>query len=231
MKRFARFAALGLMVLAFSSIYAFAGVASYTTLSSFQTATSGLMTENFDAASAPAVLLTGGATGTYGALTFHANIDAGDGSLEIVNYFPTTSGSNYLGSDDSSGAFFASDSVSITFAHMITAAGLYIVTGSPVTASTFTLNAGVGTTLNSSTADVTLPAGGGYGYYLGLTSTTQFQTITISLTTPGGTADGPLWNIDDVSWGKNSAITPEPGTLLLIGTGLFAAFRRLKRPL
>lgn len=222
-----RFALLVLALATLASFPVFASAVAYTTLASFQAATSGLMTENFDAATAPLVIPNGG---TYGQLKFNYNINGGSGLLEIVNFFPTTSPPNYLGSNDpATEAFFASDSLTITLSHKISAFGLYIVGNGGYLANTFTLNIGLGTAQNSATPDVVIDDVGDVAYFLGITSTSPFSSATIALTTPGNPGDGPLWNIDDVTWGKSNSAVPEPGTMLLIGTGLVAVAGRLKK--
>jgi hypothetical protein len=219
------FLALALAVLASSP--SFASTVAFTTLASFQSATSGLTTENFDAATAPLVIANGG---TYGQLKFNYTINGGGGLLEIVNLFPTTSSPNYLGSDDpATGAFFASDSLTITLPHPVSAFGLYIVGNGGYLASTFTLNIGLGTAQNSATPDVVIDAFGDVAYFVGITSTSAFSSATIALTTPGNLGDGPLWNVDDVTWGKSNTFVPEPGTMLLIATGLVGVAGRLRK--
>lgn len=227
MKRTLRFALLALLAAVLLATAAFAGAVSYTTLASFQAATSGLTTDNFDSLTAPLVISNGSALGP---LTFNYTINGGTGSLEVVNLFPTTSAPNYLGSDDpATAAFFASDSLTITLPSPKTAFGLYIVGNGGYTAGTFTLSTSTGTAQNSATPDVTIDAFGDVGYFLGITSTTPFTSATIALTTPGNPGDGPLWNLDDLTWGRSNNAVPEPGTLLLIGTGLFASvMRRIK---
>ena len=84
-------------IVGISALPAFAD--SYTSRSSFNAAISGMSgatTANFDGD------LTGDIAqgGTADGITFTYNIDGGPGSLAIVNLFDTTSGTNYLGSDD-----------------------------------------------------------------------------------------------------------------------------------
>ena len=227
MHRNLRIVLLFMALTTLAAVPALAGTVAYTTLASFQAAASGLMTENFDAATAPLAIANGG---TYGQLTFNYNINGGSGLLEIVNLFPTTSPPNYLGSDDpTTGAFFASDSVTITLPRAMSAFGLYIVGNGSYLADTFTLDVSLGTAENSATPDVVIDNVGDVAYFLGITSTTPFYSAKIALTTPGNPGDGPLWNIDDVTWGRSNSAVPEPGTILLIGGGLVVAAGRLKK--
>jgi hypothetical protein len=230
MKRVLQLAILTFLATALAATAAFGSTASYTTLASFQAATTGLTTQGFDAATAPFVIPNGGGDGLGDGLIYTYNINAGAGQLEIVNMFPTTSTPNYLGSDDpATAAFFASDSLTFTLPSPQTAFGLYIVGSGGYLAGTFTLSAGPGTAQNSATPDVTIDAIGDVAYFLGITSTTPFSSANIALTTPGNPGDGPLWNLDDLTWGKSNNAVPEPGTLLLIGTGLLASvIRRIK---
>ena len=227
MHRNLRIVLLVLALAALAALPAVAGTVAFTTLASFQSATSGLTTENFDAAIAPFPIANGG---TYGALKFNYAINGGSGQLEIVNLFPTTSSPNYLGSDDpATGAFFASDSLTITLSHPVSAFGLYIVGSGGYLANTFTLTTIPGTAQNSATPDVVIDTAGDVAYFVGITSTSAFSSATIALTTPGNIGDGPLWNVDDVTWGKSNSFVPEPGTMLLIATSLVGVAGRLRK--
>ena len=206
----------------------FASTVTYTTQSSFAAATTSLTTENFDSAA------VGEVTGPIDGLTFTGNL-AGGGSLFVTNLFDTTSSPNYLGTDPAiGGAFGAGDKFTVTLPASSTAIGLYLLIGGSLNAGDFTLSTSSGNALNSDTPDAIL-GDGTEAYFLGLTSDTAFTSATISLTTPGGEFDGPVWNADDISYGSaNSNVTPpppvpEPASLLLVGTGLAAMIRRLKR--
>jgi hypothetical protein len=219
------------IVAALTCVSAFANTMTYTTLASFQAAITGATTANFDSDTAGTVIFTGNGSGVADGITFSGTIAGGDHELVIQNMFDTTSGANYLGTDDpTTGALFGTDSLTMTFSSPTTALGLYILGGNSFDAGTFTLNIGVGTALNSATADLIL-GDGTEAYYLGITSTTPFSSATISptvLATQVG--DGPLWNIDDITTATaKGAPVPEPGTLVLITIGLGALVRRMRK--
>jgi len=217
---------------------AFAGTMSYDTQSAFLSALSSSTTVNFDSNTAGVVVAgDGSSTAVLDGITFSANVNQGAGFLEVVNadttMFDTTSGKNSLGSDDPTGSFAATDNITMTLGSPVTAFGLYVVGGFP--AGTFTLDIGSGSAENT---DTTLmfsgPNGGGSANYIGITSDTAFQTITIGVTVPGtDPTASPYWNVDDVTYGTAKTNTPppvpEPSTLLLLGTGLAAVVSRLKK--
>lgn len=197
---------------------------SYTSSTSFNSAISGLSgvtTANFDGD--PTGNIAQGST--VDGITFTSDIDGGIGSLAIVNLFDTTSGTNYLGSDDpTTGAFFPGDSVTMTFATPINALGFYII-GGPYVDGDFTLSSGTATATSSSVLESTL-GDGGQVIFLGISSTADFSSATISLD-PGA---GELWNIDDITTGEGSPTSgggggtpmPEPGSFALLAFGIAA---------
>ena len=205
---------------------------SYTSSTSFNAAISGLSgvtTANFD--SDPIGDIAQG--GTVDGITFTYNINGGAGSLAIVNLFDTTSGTNYLGSDDpTTGALFPGDSVTMTFATPINALGFFII-GGPYSNGDFTLTSSTASATSSSTLETTLPDGGQV-IFLGISSTADFSSATISLD-PGA---GELWNIDDITsaqgmpnsggggGGTNPMPEPSSWALLALGLGLCALAAR-----
>jgi hypothetical protein len=220
----------------------FAGTVSYDTQSAFLAALSSSSTVNFDS-NTPGVLVSGdgSSTATLDGITFSGNVNlsgGNHGNISVVSaddtFFDTTSGKNGLGSDDPSGAFFGSDNVTMQLGSGVTAFGLYVVGGFP--ADTFTLSIGSGSAENTDTTFIfSGPNGGGAANYIGITSDTSFSSITITETNPSSDPnDGPLWNIDDLTYGNASGIivppsVPEPASLLLLGSGLALFVRRLKR--
>lgn len=239
MQRILKLAALAIVLAGLTVLPAFATTVTYTTLASFQGATTGAVTANFDGVAAPLVINNGD---TVDGIKFTSSIGGGNQFAVYTDFgtgFSTTSGFNYLGTMDPStiGSLFGSDSFTMTFSSPITALGLYIINGDPVlAANTFTLDIGVGSVLNSGTADINpLPDGLTQAYFLGITSTTPFSTATLGPTVLGPDGSGPLWNVDDVVMATANGNTPpppqvpEPGTLVLMATGLGALVRRVRK--
>lgn len=213
---------LAVAVLLIVAAPVFASTVTYTTQSSFASATTGLTTENFDGTT------PGDVTGPIDGLTFTANI-AGGGNLAVANMFDTTSGTNYLGTDLAGNSFASQDNFTVTLPTSSTAIGMYLLVGGPLNGNDFTLSVAGGSAMNSATPEMTL-GDGTMVYFLGLTSSSAFTSATLQVTTPGGPADGPYWNVDDLSYGKKFvSTTPEPSTLLLLGAGLAAVVRRRKK--
>ena len=218
--KFTKWALLMTAIAGLSALPAFGD--SYTSSTSFNAAISGLSgvtTANFD--SDPTGDIAQG--GTVDGITFTYNINGGAGSLAIDNLFDTTSGTNYLGSDDpTTEALFPGDSVTMTFSTPINALGFFII-GGPYTDGDFTLTSSTASATSSSTLETTLPDGGQV-IFLGISSTADFSSATISLD-PGA---GELWNIDDItsaqgmpnSGGGGNTPMPEPSSSALLALGL-----------
>jgi hypothetical protein len=220
-----KYLALLLAVVSFAAAPAFADA--FTDNASFQAAIAGFTsnTANFDDIAANTIIPQGG---TADGITFNYSVVGGTGNLMVSSLFDTTSFPNYLGSDDGgTNAFFPGDSITMSFASPINALGMYIILSGAPAADDFTLSAGSATASSSAVIQQVLPDFGQV-LFLGLTDTTGFSSATISL---NGNA-GEIWNLDDVvsaTAPTSTTPTPEPGTLLLLTTGLGVFLRRIRK--
>jgi hypothetical protein len=134
-------------------------------------------------------------------------------SILIDNIFDTTSGSNYLGTTDGSGAFVGGDAFTITFDQTMHAIGLYVISADLIFADDFTITTSSGQTANNiATSDVTLSDGD--AYFIGLIEddfSLGFNSITLS-----SFEAEYLFNVDDIT----VAPVPLPAAVWLFGSGL-----------
>jgi hypothetical protein len=198
-----------------------ASVISFQNQPAFNTATSGwtTATTDFESATAGNPYLAG-----PGFTLSLSGPDAPFNTPTVGNQFWTTSGTNYLGLDNSDTAFEAGDSLTFNFTTPVQAFGLYVIGGSDVGAGDITLVSGANTVSNGATADLT-DGNGSYAYFLGFVSadSSTFTSVTLNDLTPDS-ARLLAVDVDDVVLGSNSGSSPvpEPGSIALMLIGLLA---------
>ena len=158
-------------------------------------------------AAAPGVSIT--LTGLNYGPGFSGVTNITDGNLYGFN--TTSGGSNWLG--------FAGGSATFNFASPVTAFGFYLTGVQLVFTSTIPV------TFNDGTAEALLApvnVNGGAAYF----GFTDVGGSTSSITIADISNDA--WGIDDVSYSA-PVVTPEPGTFMLIGSGLLALAGAIRR--
>jgi len=194
----------------------------------FSTATSGWSTATTDFESAtPGIPYLAGPGFTLSL----SGPDAPFNMPAVGNQFWTTSGTNYLGLDNSDTAFETGDALTFNFTTPVQAFGLYVIGGSDVGAGDVSLVSGAYSVSNGATADLT-DGNGSYAYFLGFVSTDSntFSSVTLNDLTPDSTRLLAI-NVDDVVLGSNptSNAIPEPESTVLMCIGLLALAIRKKR--
>jgi hypothetical protein len=134
-----------------------------------------------------------------------------NGNLYGFNITP--GGSQWLGVPEGSATF--------NFASPVTAFGLWLTGVQTVFTSTFTLTFNDGT---AETLNLPINVNGGTTYYA-FTDTAAFGSITIT------NLSNDAWGIDDVSYSGTSSSTPEPSSLMLLGSGVIGLAGMLRRKL
>ena len=170
-----------------------------------------ITTYDFDALTAGSLIASGD---TLNGATFSYSLSGpGTPSILVDNSFDTTSPSNYLGTDDGSGAFGSGDGFTITFDQTMRSVGLYVISDALILANDFTITTNSGQSVNNSAAvDVMLSDGD--AYYIGLIEddfSLGFDSITLS-----SQDFGFLFNVDDIT----VSAVPLPAAAWLFGSGL-----------
>ena len=165
---------------------------------------------------------------TVGGIQFNHGLGAFGLAMEISTGFDTTSGANYLGTNDA-GVFQDGDDFSLSLGP-VNAIGMFFITADEIFDSEISLTAG-GATANLATVDAGAAFDdGGVPYFLGIIDT--MNAFDLALITTSGNPDPQLnpadgwflFNVDDII----TAVVPLPGAVWLFITGLIglAAFRR-----
>jgi hypothetical protein len=150
------------------------------------------------------------------------------GGLDVIvtNQFHTTSGTQYLGLDDGGDAlFFSGDALTLGFSGPRHAVGLFVI-GTPgdVQDGDVVLSVSAGSVMNTTTMPMpsVLPDGG-EAFFLGLVQTDSALGFTSATLASLGDISNPtfFWSADDITTaGRPTTVIPEPGTLVLLGTGM-----------
>jgi hypothetical protein len=183
----------------------------------FQTALSNttLSGQNFDT-------LPVGTITTVNGVTYTPSL----GTAVVTNSFLTTTSPNGLGST-SAGFFLSNETLTLTFSSPISAFALDVNTFATAPgAYTATVNDGSNSVITS-VFDVFPNTS--TGEFFGFTDTSAFTSVTIA-TNPN---DAFSYTVDTLVYGNASALpsTPEPSTLLLLGTGLLGIVGTARRKL
>lgn len=203
-----------------------AGIMTYTDRASFDLALIGLgytsQTIDFDGEVDGSIVPH---FGSVGAITFQYGL-AGGAQLMVSDEFATTSGANFLGTDDGSFSLQDGDSFTMSFSPRA-AIGLYLISIDQLFDGDFELTVG-GSTASLAVSDQqqTLVDGASV-YFLGLVDdSTSFTSATLSTHGPGGAF---LYNVDDILLGYTvPAAVPEPSCLLALISLIPISARRLR---
>jgi len=188
----------------------FASTTTYTTRVAFFAANPGVNVEGYDG-------LPSGTTFTVlDGVTYNSSV----GLALATNQFLALSPPNTLG-ESVNGFFLPTDTLTLIFPSPITAFGVSI--------NTFDTTTG-GYTATDNLGDVILSSFDPFpnqstGEFVGYTSTVPFTTVTIAA--PGGQS----FTLDDLAWGGSGTTTPEPGSLMLLGSGVLGLAGVLRRKL
>lgn len=194
----------------------------YTDRMAFDLAVSGAglspSTVDFDGVAAGTNIASGAA---FSGVTFNYPVLSPFATLQIRDDANTTSGSNYLGTDDG-GVLQDGDDLNLTFG-AANAIGFYFITEDAFNM----LNDDVQLAVGGGTVGIDLGStiidlmDGGEAFFLGIVDTMASFT-SADITTTHFAPDGFFtWNVDDIVIARGSVnMIPEPGSLAILGLGL-----------
>lgn len=187
-----------------------ASTTTYTDRISFYAANPGVTIEGWD------TLANGTLITTLNGITYTTN----DGTALVTNAFLSLSPPNTLG-ENVNGFFLASDTMTFVFPSPIKVFSISF--------NTFDTSTTGGYTATDNNGDV-IPSfydpfpGFTTGQFVGFSSTVGFTSVTLAA--PGGFS----YTLDDLAYGSGTTI-PEPGSLMLLGSGLLGAVGIMRRKL
>jgi hypothetical protein len=187
-----------------------ASTVTYTDRVSFYAANPGVTIEGWD------TLPNGTLITTLNGITYSTN----DGTALVTNAFLSLSPPNTLG-ENVNGFFLPSDTMTFVFPSPITVFGISF--------NTFDTSTTGGYTATDNNGDVILSfydpfPGQTTGQFVGFSSTVGFTSVTLAA--PGGFS----YTLDDLAYGGGTTI-PEPGSLILLGSGVLGFAGLLRRKL
>lgn len=191
---------------------------SFTDRAAYDAAVGGLAnvsttTLDFDSLTAGDLIVSGA---TLGGIAFTYSF--GGPSLQVTNGAATTSGSNFLGTNDG-GMLQDGDDISLGFAAR-NAVGLYVMSRDTLFDNDFRLAAGTFSAgLSTAKLQRTL-ADGTSVYFLGIVDSMATFTSASLTTSHDGAVGYFLWNADDIVTALAPVPEPETWAMLLAGLGL-----------
>lgn len=212
-----------------------AGIA-YTNSSTFMNdATGTVSTVDFESGSAGDQIGDGD---SFGGVTFNYSSLSLGTTLELTDFFETTSGVNSLGTDDVDDFYQLSDgdSITFTFGSPLAGFGLYLIgVADDQFDGDFTLSFGGTDSIFDVDAVEFTFGDGGTAWFLGVLFNDNSTFSSATLTADSGIGPGAFFfTIDDLQLvAPSSSAVPEPTSLALLLTGSGGAFslrRRLRRP-
>lgn len=214
-------AVCALAIFTFIPLISSAAVTTYTSESAFLAALSGgqdIRTLDFEAQNSGDQFASG--TGDDGVI-FNYMIPGF--TMEVANFFTTTSPNNYLGLDGGE-LFLSGDAFTMTFdGRAVNAIGLYVI-GEDIFGGDFELSTNTGgSVFNADIPDQTLVDG--EAFFLGIIDPdVLFASATLTSFVP--MEEGSfVFNVDDIT----TALVPVPGALVLFGSGLFSLLLSARR--